>query len=80
MVKHAKVKTAELLLSSMGANRVKLQVRDKGVGFAPKQNGMGISHFGLFRIQERAESFGGDFKIVSHPNKGTSMTLMLPRR
>jgi len=80
VVKHAKVKTAKLLFSSMDANRVKLQVRDKGVGFDPKQNGKEINHFGLFRIQERAESFGGDFQVVSQPNNGTCVTLILPRR
>lgn len=78
VVKHAKVKRAELLFSSMGANRVKFQVMDKGVGFDPKQNHKRNSHFGHFSIQERVELLGGSFEVSSHPGKGTCATLILP--
>lgn len=79
VVKHAKVKTADLRLGLMGKGQVRIQVRDAGVGFDPNQNSGDGSHFGLFRIQERAESFGGRFEVISRPNKGTCATLILPR-
>ncbi|MEI6563966.1 MAG: PAS domain S-box protein [bacterium] len=79
VVKHAKVKTAELRLGSMAKGRVRIQVKDTGVGFNPEQSNEDGSHFGLFRIQERAESFGGCFEVVSQPSKGTSVSIILPR-
>jgi signal transduction histidine kinase len=77
--KHAKVKTAELRVRSMGKERLRIQVRDMGVGFDANRPKAVNSHFGLFRIQERAELFGGRFEIVSQPGKGTCVTLTLPR-
>lgn len=78
VAKHAKVKTAELRLGSMAKGMVRLQVKDTGVGFNPKQSNEDGSHFGLFRIKERAKSFGGCFEIFSQPNKGTSVSIILP--
>lgn len=78
VVKHAKVKAAELRLDSIGKGMVRIQVRDKGVGIDAKQDKEANSHFGLFRIQERTESFGGRFEMVSQPGKGTCVTLILP--
>ena len=78
VIKHAKVKSAEVLFSSMGADRVKLQIRDKGVGFAPEHNQVANRHFGHFSIQERAELLGGLFEVRSQPGKGTCATLILP--
>ena len=79
VVKHAKVKTAELRLGSMAKGMVRIQVKDTGVGFNPKQSNEDGSHFGLFRIKERAESLGGCFEVVSQPKKGTSISIILPR-
>ena len=79
VAKHAKVKTAELRLGSMAKEQVRIQVKDGGIGFDTKQNNEPNSHFGLFRIQERAESFGGRFEVISQPNKGTCVSIILPR-
>ena len=59
VLKHATVKNAEVRLSPMTDGLVRIQVMDTGMGFDTKQNNEPNSHFGLFRIQERAESFGG---------------------
>jgi len=79
-VKHAKVKTAVVRLSPMGKGWVTVQVKDKGAGFDPNQQKPANNHFGLFSIQERAESFGGRFEVTSLPGKGTCATLILPRK
>ena len=80
VVTHATVKTADVRVSPMAKGLVRIQVKDAGVGFDTKQDKEATSHFGLFRIQERAESFGGRFEVVSLPNKGTCATLILPRK
>ena len=80
VAKHAKVKTAEVRLSSTGKGWVTIQVRDKGAGFDPNQQKPANNHFGLFSIQERAESSGGRFEVTSQPGKGTCATLILPRK
>jgi signal transduction histidine kinase len=79
VVKHATVKKAELQLRLIKGGHVRIQVRDKGVGFSLNQHKEAKSHLGLFRIQERAESFGCRFEVTSQPNKGTCVTLILPR-
>lgn len=76
--KHAKVKTAEIRADSTAKGLVRIQVRDEGVGFDPKRNSGTNSHFGLFRIQERAEGFGGRLEVSSQPNKGTCVSIILP--
>jgi signal transduction histidine kinase len=43
----------------------RIQVGDAGVGSDSKQGKPGNGHFGLFRIQERVESLGGRFEMVS---------------
>ena len=79
VAKHAKVKTAEVCLNPMAKGLVRIQVRDAGVGFDTKQGLPANNHFGLFRIQERAESLGGRCEVVSRPNKGTCVSIILPR-
>ena len=79
VLKHAKVKNAEVRLSPITDGLVRIQVMDRGMGFDTKQDNEPNSHFGLFRIQERAESFGGSFKVTSQPGKGTRTTLILPQ-
>ena len=54
-----------------------IQVKDMGVGIDTRES-TSASHFGLFRIQERAESFGGRLEVVSQPEKGTCVSIILP--
>ncbi|MEI6167119.1 MAG: PAS domain S-box protein [bacterium] len=78
VVKHTQAKTAELRLGSTQNDLIRIEVKDTGVGFDPKQSNEEGSRFGLFRIQERAESFGGRLEVASQPKKGTCVTLILP--
>lgn len=62
-----------------GADQVSISVADDGVGFQPTlvpTNGIG--HFGLRSIRTRASQIGGDLKITSEPNHGTSITIIVP--
>jgi signal transduction histidine kinase len=54
------------------------------------ENGIGIDaavietgregHFGLRGMRERAERIGAKFLLVSGPNRGTAITLIVPGR
>ncbi len=55
---------------------IRIEVRDWGIGFNPREVGDG--HFGLEGIQERATLFGGSATIKSTLGKGTRIVVQLP--
>jgi PAS domain S-box-containing protein len=77
VVKHGGVNSAEVRVSAADADSVRIEVRDRGIGFDPMQVRAG--GFGLFSIRERAEYLGGIVTIQSKPGKGSCITLTLPR-
>ncbi len=81
VVKHAKVRAADVRLSRLDGERVEIVVTDKGVGFDPTQNvtynGEGDG-FGLFSIRERLELLGGTLNVNSAPGKGARVSLVAP--
>ncbi len=60
-----------------------LMIKDDGCGFAipesPAEMAM-IGHFGLLGIQERSELIGAKMSIVSASDKGTCLSISLPRK
>ncbi|WP_020673637.1 GAF domain-containing sensor histidine kinase [Amycolatopsis nigrescens] len=72
--KHAGASTAELCFE-VDRDRVRLEVRDNGVGFNPETSTGG---YGLNGITERAELIGGTVTIRSHPGSGTSVLVVVP--
>ena len=71
-----------LTLSYMG-DRVALDVRDDGVGFAPDGayavlGEGGATGFGLKAMRERAERAGGTLLVESEPGRGTTLAVELP--
>jgi signal transduction histidine kinase len=82
VVKHACAKRIEISIRHL-TNRLYLQIVDDGVGFdtaALWPHGATDCGFGLFSIQERAESLGGQFSIRSTPGMGTRAELILPTK
>jgi two-component system sensor histidine kinase DegS len=57
--------------------RVGAVVRDEGPGFDPDEVPHG--HWGLIGMRERAEQLGGWAHVTSHPGRGTTVTMALPR-
>jgi signal transduction histidine kinase/streptogramin lyase len=54
-------------------------VRDDGVGIEPTVVGEGKNgHFGLEGMRERAARIGGKLRIVSSPNSGTEVRMVVP--
>jgi signal transduction histidine kinase len=62
-------------------DRAMLSVRDDGRGFEPEvalKRAYGRDHFGLWGMQERAESLNGSCEINSRPGAGTSIVVDIP--
>jgi signal transduction histidine kinase len=72
---------SELKIALTYARDLTLRVSDNGVGIEPVVVTEGKEgHFGLQGMRERAQRIGGKLTIVSAPNSGTEMTLMVPGR
>jgi PAS domain S-box-containing protein len=80
VAKHAKAKRVRISVEKV-SGKIKVIVADDGSGF-DQLNGMRRknkkSGFGLFNIRHRIEYMGGEFKINSKIDHGTSVTLTLP--
>jgi PAS domain S-box-containing protein len=80
VVKHAKVKTAQVCVDRSPAG-IKITVADRGRGFQLgklRAHGAREGGFGLFSIRERLELLGGGLEIKSAPGKGSEFTLQVP--
>jgi signal transduction histidine kinase len=54
-------------------------VKDNGVGIDPAISNQGKHrHFGLPGMRERAARIGGKLLVVSSPNSGTEVTIVVP--
>ncbi|MBK7971116.1 MAG: hypothetical protein IPK08_20545 [Bacteroidetes bacterium] len=60
---------------SLNDNDLIISVSDNGRGLPAEKEKSGN---GLTNMQVRISSIGGDFRIKSEPNKGTSITIMVP--
>jgi CheY-like chemotaxis protein len=81
IVKHAKVKSARVVLS-FSDSCISISVSDKGRGFNPLilDNHTLIEGLGLLSLRERARYIGGNLVIESIPGKGSCFTLTVPFR
>lgn len=76
IVKHAHAKCIVVSIKRVGSS-VRLQVRDDGVGFDPKQS-VSITHVGLLAMKDSVELLGGKLLIKSAPGKGTRIEVECP--
>jgi len=76
--RHAQATRVRISLDGM-AQRVRLRVRDDGIGFIPKQLDILNDGIGLRNIRERVEHFGGRFALTSEPGQ-TELMVTLPSR
>ena len=79
VVKHAGVKTAQVVLSSSGGS-LAMTVSDQGQGFSPDilDSYTEPRGFGLLSIRERARYIGGNLVVESAPGKGSRFALTVP--
>ena len=81
VAKHAGVSRAEVRLTE-SADRLILEVSDRGKGFDPKtlEPAAGkAGGFGLFSLHERTQAMGGRLTVQSEPGQGSRFTLTVPR-
>jgi PAS domain S-box-containing protein len=82
VAKHARVDKATVKLAMDDKRRLAVNVSDAGIGFVEggmaRENGM--AGYGLLSVRQRLRQMGGEMRIVSVPNEGTSVTLSVPLR
>lgn len=76
IIKHARAKTAELLLNYQ-SDCLAITVLDDGKGFDPNQHPKG-GHAGLRNMESRVKLLGGNMNIVSQSGKGTKLNFIIP--
>ncbi|EST10273.1 sensor histidine kinase [Sporolactobacillus laevolacticus] len=74
-LRHAKAQNLDVLLIKREAFVI-LRVTDDGVGFQPQSAKPGA--YGLQNMKERTAQIGGQIKLVSVPDKGTSLEIKVP--
>ncbi|MFC6465370.1 sensor histidine kinase [Marinilactibacillus sp. GCM10026970] len=75
VLRHAKAEELEVYLKRVHET-VLLRMIDDGVGFDMSHKKSGS--YGLENIRERINGIGGDVKIISFPEKGTSIEISIP--
>jgi len=80
VVKHARAR--HVIVSIIGGEgRIRVSVKDDGIGFAPSESARqrtSMGGFGLFNIRERLNHVGGTLLIESQPGHGTLITVEAP--
>jgi signal transduction histidine kinase len=73
VTRHANAKTVEI---GLGQNdgRLHLTIRDDGQGFRPERE----RGLGLLGMQERVRRLNGTFDVNSQPERGTTVSIVLP--
>jgi signal transduction histidine kinase len=77
--RHAAARRVVVHLDDRGP-RLRLEVRDDGVGFDPGDPELRSHHLGLSSMEERARQLGGELRLSSVPGQGTRVSLEVPRR
>ena len=72
--KYAEVTEATVTVRELD-DSIRVMIEDKGNGFDVNNQSLGV---GLFSMDERARSVGGELFISSSPGKGTKLILEVP--
>ncbi len=75
-LKHAEARHIDLNLA-FNSDRIQLQIRDDGRGFAPELLAVN-SGFGVRSIEQRAEQINAVVNIITNPGNGTAITVTVP--
>jgi two-component system nitrate/nitrite sensor histidine kinase NarX len=73
---HAQAEKLSLSGSAQGGDVV-LEISDDGRGFEPDAVASGV-RYGLVGMRERTDMIGGEFQIISLPDKGTTVRVTVP--
>lgn len=76
--KHADA-TEVFVKITISKGKLKLQVKDNGIGFNPKSiPSKTTPHYGLLTMRERTQLIGGELTLSSRPGKGTTIKGIFP--
>ncbi|MCP4425862.1 MAG: sensor histidine kinase [Chloroflexi bacterium] len=75
VTRHARASQTWITLA-MADGRLRISIRDDGIGFNPDQ--IAVGHYGLIGLRERARLAGGTLDVESEPGRGTTLRMELP--
>lgn len=81
ILKHAQAQKVKIYIRKDKENKIRIEVKDDGVGFDTARLTSNITKnggFGLFNIRERFNNLGGHCDIQSQPGCGTRITIIAP--
>lgn len=76
IARHSKAENVNLNLIKNGFVLI-IEIRDDGIGI-PKEKLQNRRSIGLYAIEERVNSMGGLFELISAPGKGTTIKISIP--
>jgi len=76
VARHAKATLVRVLVTQVNGELL-LEIQDDGQGISAAKL-TDVASLGLLGMRERANSLGGEVKIIGRPGKGTTVTLRLP--
>ncbi|HJV79120.1 MAG TPA: PAS domain S-box protein, partial [Paludibacter sp.] len=76
-IKHAEAKHIYIILNDAG-NQLQLQYRDDGKGFDIVKILLNKKGLGLFNLQNRIQTIGGEIKLFSKPHEGVNYHINVP--
>lgn len=71
--KHAKAERVSVILDFRGSDKVKLCIKDDGVGAENATGG-----FGLLGVRERAQLLAGAVRVLTSPGNGFMLEVEVP--
>ena len=74
IIRHSQAMVVNISLK-LSSNRLEVTIQDNGIGFDPQENTTG---FGLQGMHERAVALGGELHLISTPNKGCQIVVLIP--
>jgi signal transduction histidine kinase len=75
--RHAQASKVSIKVSS-SKDKLKIEIKDDGVGFDVEKVSKSTEHFGLLAMEERAKLVRGKITIKSKPGKGTTIKGVFP--
>jgi PAS domain S-box-containing protein len=75
--KHAQASKVSIKVS-YSKDKLKIEIKDNGVGFDVEKVSKSTEHFGLLAMEERAKLVGGKITVKSKPGKGTVIKGVFP--
>ncbi len=78
IARHANASAAVIHLSLSGEN-ITLEIRDNGRGITDEEQ-LKVNSFGLLGMSERLKPLNGTLTINGTPGRGTTLTVVIPKR